>query len=141
MNVELKDQLLYGDEAKGKLIDGINKVADAVKGTLGPGGKTVILGDISGNPVVTKDGVSVANYIKLIDPIENMGASLLKQVSGKTVTDAGDGTTTATVLAQAIINGASGEYNITKFRKGLEDCRDAVIKALNDNKINCIKLR
>lgn len=135
--MEMTDILYYADEAKQKLIAGINKVANAVKVTMGPGGRTVILGDPGGLPVVTKDGVTVAKYIKLIDPIENMGAQLLKQASGKTVTDAGDGTTTSTVLAQSIINGADNIENVTEFRRGMETARDEVIAYLDLNKSEC----
>lgn len=132
--MELSDILLHGKEAKAKLISGINKVADAVKITMGPGGKTVILGDPSGNPVVTKDGVSVAKYIKLIDPIENMGAQLMKQASSKTVSDVGDGTTTSTVLAQAFMKGAEEIKNVTQFRRGMERAKQEVINYLEEKK-------
>jgi chaperonin GroEL len=128
--MELGDIIYYGADAQLKLKAGINKLADVVKVTLGPAGKSVILGDPSGIPVVTKDGVSVANYIKLIDPVENAGAQLLKQVSGKTVEDAGDGTTTSIVLAQAIINNAIEVNNSTKYRKYLEKYKDFIIDNL-----------
>jgi len=136
-NYKLNDILYYGDEARDKLKSGINKVADAVKLTMGPGGRTVILGDPGGLPMVTKDGVTVAKYIKLIDPIENMGAQLLKQASSKTVDDAGDGTTTATVIAQSIINYDKDIDNVTQFRRGMEAARDETIAYLDLNKKEC----
>ena len=134
-----EDIIYYGDEAKSKLIAGINKLANAVKVTLGPAGRNVILGDPSGRPVVTKDGVTVAKYIKLIDPIEDMGAQLVKEVSSNTVTAVGDGTTTATVLAQAIINDVGDINNVTEFRKGMEDTRDEILVYLDNKRIPCDK--
>jgi chaperonin GroEL len=136
--MEINDIIHFGDDARKRLIAGINKLADAVKCTLGPGGKNVILGELNNNPTVTKDGVSVAKYIKLIDPIENMGAQLIRGASLKTVEDAGDGTTTSTVLAQAIVNNAGEIKNVTQYRKGLEHARKLVIKYLEDNKKECV---
>jgi chaperonin GroEL len=95
--------LLYDDDARRALERGVNKVADAVKVTLGPKGRNVVLGKKWGSPTITKDGVSVAKEIELEDPYENMGAQLCKEVASKTNDLAGDGTTTATVIAQAII--------------------------------------
>jgi len=128
--MDVVDIMYYGDNAKNRLKEGVNKLAEAVKVTMGPAGKTVLLGDTNGNPVITKDGVSVANYIRLIDPVENMGAQLLKQVASKTVKDAGDGTTTSIVLAQAIINNDSCLSNATKYRYYLEKYRDLTLKLL-----------
>ena len=99
----MSKQIKFNDEARKLLQNGINILADSVKVTLGPQGRTVIIEDYSG-PHITKDGVSVAKSIDLENPFENMGAQLLKQVASKTCNDAGDGTTTATVLAQYIIN-------------------------------------
>jgi len=135
--MEMTDILYYADEAIKRLKVGINKVANAVKVTMGPGGRTVILGDPGGLPIVTKDGVTVAKYIKLIDPIENMGAQLLRQAAGKTVTDAGDGTTTSTVLAQSLINYSGTINNATSFRKGMEAATEEVITYLELNKAEC----
>ena len=135
--MEINDILLYDGDAKKRIVSGINKMADAVKVTLGPNGRNVILGKPAGYPVVTKDGVSVADYIVLVDPVENMGAQLLKQVSGKTVTDAGDGTTTATVLAQAIINGAGEVEDPTGLRRGMEDAAKEIVGFLNDSAKDC----
>ena len=96
--------VLFGDEARGKMLAGVNILADAVKTTLGPKGRNVVLDKSFGAPTVTKDGVSVAKEIELADKFENMGAQMVKEVASKASDDAGDGTTTATVLAQAIVN-------------------------------------
>ncbi len=100
----MSKEILFGDEAKQKLINGVNILADSVKSTLGAAGNTVIYQDPFGNPKVTKDGVTVAKEIFLEDAIENMGAQIVKQAASKTASEAGDGTTTATVIAQSIIN-------------------------------------
>lgn len=102
----MKKNISSGAEARIKMISGVDKIADVVKSTLGPGGHTVIIEDHPGMkyPIVIKDGVKVARQIELIDPVENAVAGLMKQASEKTVTDAGDGTTTAMILAQAIIH-------------------------------------
>lgn len=100
----MKKSVTFNEEASSKLINGINIICDAVKQTLGAGGRVVLIEDFYGNPKFTKDGVSVAKEINLTDPIENMGAQLMKQIAIKTVNSAGDGTTTSLVLAQAIIN-------------------------------------
>ncbi len=93
----------YGEEARRKLLNGVNKLADTVKVTLGPKGRNVVLGKSFGAPLITNDGVTIAKDIELPDKFENMGAQLVKQVSEKTNDVAGDGTTTATVLAQSMI--------------------------------------
>ena len=103
MNETIVKHLNFGDDAKNKIFEGINKLTKAVSSTLGASGKCVILEDSSGNPHITKDGVTVADSVILLDPVENIGAKLLKEAARKTVTEAGDGTTTATVLAQAIL--------------------------------------
>src|SRR5689334_16549832 len=95
-------QLLFDDRARLKLARGIRTLADAVAATLGPSGKNVIIDKSFGNPVVTKDGVTVSKEIELEDPYEHMGAKLVNEVASKTSDTAGDGTTTATVLARAI---------------------------------------
>ena len=133
--MKMTDILYYGDEAQSKLIAGINKVADAVKVTMGPGGRNVIIATPEG-PVVTKDGYSVAKAMKLIDPIEHMGCQLIQQVSSETVDSAGDGTTTATVLAQAMMNDITVK-NATEFRRGMEAAKDDVLEYLSDNKKEC----
>src|SRR6187431_1195469 len=95
-------QLTYSDEARQKLLSGVSKLARAVRSTLGPRGRNAILDKGWGSPNVTKDGVTVAEDIELKDPYENMGAQLVKEAASKTNDVAGDGTTTATVLAEAI---------------------------------------
>jgi chaperonin GroEL (HSP60 family) len=93
----------FGDDARARIVTGVNILADAVKVTLGPKGRNVVLERSFGAPTVTKDGVSVAKEIELKDKYENIGAQLVKEVASKTSDNAGDGTTTATVLAQAIV--------------------------------------
>ena len=95
-------QLTYSDEARQKLLAGVTKLARAVRSTLGPRGRNAVLDKGWGSPTVTKDGVTVAEEIELQDPYENMGAQLVKEAASKTSDVAGDGTTTATVLAEAI---------------------------------------
>ena len=97
-------EVKFGDSARRKMLAGVNVLADAVKVTLGPKGRNVILDKSFGAPTVTKDGVSVAKEIELKDKFENMGAQLVKEVASKASDEAGDGTTTATVLAQAIVS-------------------------------------
>src|SRR3989344_3565018 len=127
-------QLIYADEARKKLLVGINKLADAVATTLGPKGRNVALDKKWGAPNVVHDGVTVAKEIDLEDPFENMGAQLIKEAASKTNDVAGDGTTTATILAAAIIN--EGLKNITAgvnpmiLKKGLESGVEAVVAEL-----------
>src|SRR6187401_2000756 len=97
-------QIVYGDASRQGILRGVNSLANAVKVTLGPKGRNVILDKKFGAPTITKDGVTVAKDIELKEPIENIGAQLVKEVASKTADSAGDGTTTATVLAQAIFN-------------------------------------
>lgn len=137
--MEITDLLYYGDDAQRRLIAGINKLANAVKVTMGPGGRYVILGeDGEQYPRVTKDGVSVANYTKLIDPIENMGAKIMKQTSRKTVDLVGDGTTTATVLTQALVNNVQINASVADFRKGMELGKNTILNFLQQNRITDI---
>ena len=96
-------QLLFNEEARKKLLSGVEQISSAVKVTLGPKGRNVLLDKSFGAPTVTKDGVSVAREVELEDPFENMGAQLLKEVATKTNDVAGDGTTTATVLAYSMV--------------------------------------
>ena len=107
----IKD-LNFGEVAKNKIIAGVNKLASAVKSTLGASGKCVIYEDALGNPVITKDGVTVAESVVLYDPVENIGATLIKEAAKNTVKEAGDGTTTATVLAESLLK----TINSTKFK-------------------------
>ena len=111
MNETIVKHLNFGEDAKAAIFSGIEKLTQAVSSTLGASGKCVILEDGSGNPQITKDGVTVANSVILLDPVENMGAKLLKEAARKTVREAGDGTTTATVLAHSILTEA---YKVVK---------------------------
>src|SRR5829696_2342655 len=104
-------QLRFDEEARSSLLRGVNVLAQAVKATLGPKGRNVVIDKKFGSPTITKDGVTVAKEIELNDKYENMGAQLLKEVASKTSDVAGDGTTTATVLAQAIFR--EGLRNVT----------------------------
>ncbi|MCD8294252.1 MAG: chaperonin GroEL [Clostridia bacterium] len=124
-------QILYGDEARKKLETGVNVVADTVKITLGPKGRNVVLDKKFGSPLITNDGVTIAKEIELEDPFENMGAQLVKEVSTKTNDVAGDGTTTAMVLAQAIVheglkNLAAGA-NPMILKKGISKAVDTAV--------------
>src|ERR1700693_1285196 len=129
----------YGEEARRALERGVNKLADTVKITLGPKGRNVVLDKKFGSPMITNDGVTIAKEIELEDPFENMGAQLVKEVDTKTQDVAGDGTTTATVLAQAILkeglrNVAAGA-NPMQLRTGIEKTVAKVVEALKKNSI------
>lgn len=124
----------YNMEARDALKRGVDKLADAVKVTLGPRGRNVVIEKSFGGPTVTKDGVTVAKEIELADKIENMGAQMVKEVASKTSDNAGDGTTTATVLAQAIVG--AGLKNVTAganpmdLKRGIDKAVDAIVEAL-----------
>jgi len=111
-------QIVYSEDARSKILAGVNKLADAVKVTLGPKGRNVVLEKKFGSPTITKDGVTVAKEIELPDPLENMGAQMVREVASKTSDVAGDGTTTATVLAQAIYR--EGIKNVTAGANPME---------------------
>ncbi len=127
-------QLLYGEAARAAILKGVNQLADAVKATLGPKGRNAILDKKFGAPTITKDGVTVAKEIELKNPYENMGAQLVREVASKTSDTAGDGTTTATVLAQAIYR--EGVRNITaganpmEIKRGIDKAVEAVVVEL-----------
>src|SRR5689334_18924705 len=127
-------ELHFSIEARAKLKRGVDQLADAVKLTLGPKGRNVVIDKKFGSPTVTKDGVTVAKEIELADPIENMGAQMVKEVATKTSDLAGDGTTTATVLAQAIFR--EGLKNVTaganpmELKRGIERAVEAVVGEL-----------
>src|ERR687897_96342 len=128
--------LKFDDQARRALETGVNKLADAVKVTLGPKGRNVVLDKKWGAPTITNDGVSIAREIELDDPFENMGAQLVKEVATKTNDIAGDGTTTATVLAQSLVheglrNVASGA-SPTGLKKGIEKAVAAAVKSIQD---------
>ena len=137
---ELVKNLDFGGEAKDRVITGVNKLAQAVKSTLGASGKCVIYEDGRGKPVITKDGVTVAESVVLYDPVENMGATLIKEAARNTVKDAGDGTTTATVLAEAIIKqidaAVADGLTIREIKDGVNETLEDVIKYLNNISID-----
>src|SRR5204862_5205301 len=127
-------QLKFEEDARASLLRGVNIMAEAVKATLGPKGRNVVIDKKFGSPTITKDGVTVAKEIELKDPYEDMGAQMLKEVASKTSDIAGDGTTTATVLAQAIFreglkNVAAGA-NPMGLKRGIEAAVEAVVENL-----------
>ena len=130
-------QIIYGEEARKALLGGINKLADTVKITLGPKGRNVVLDKKFGAPLITNDGVTIAKEVELEDPFENMGAQLVKEVATKTNDVAGDGTTTATLLAQALIR--EGMTNVTAganpmvLRKGIQKASETPVEAIEKN--------
>jgi len=130
--------LNFGQSAQDQVFKGIDKLTQAVSSTLGASGKCVLLEDDNGKPVITKDGVTVANSIVLLDPVENMGATLLKEAARKTVNEAGDGTTTATVLAHAILKEASEtgiKISSRELKDGIKSATNKVIKYLEKNSL------
>jgi len=128
--LKLVKNLAFGDGARSQILTGVEKLTNAVGSTLGASGKCVILEDASGQPQITKDGVTVANAITLQDSIENIGATLIKQAAQRTVADAGDGTTTATVLAKAILDQAQAHDLVEDTRSMKEDIDIGVKKVL-----------
>src|ERR671918_153350 len=127
-------QIVFGEQSRQAILRGVNQLADAVKVTLGPKGRNVVLDKKFGSPTITKDGVSVAKEIDLKDPVENLGARMVREVASKTSDIAGDGTTTATVLAQAIIregskNVAAGA-NPMALKRGIDKAVEAIIEEL-----------
>lgn len=129
---EIVKDLNFGDDAKNKIMSGVKKLSDAVSSTLGASGKCVIYEDGLGKPIVTKDGVTVANSVVLIDPVENIGATLIKEAAQKTVKEAGDGTTTSTVLAHSILNKYIDENpaNLREAKADIIKASEKVIKYL-----------
>ena len=129
-------EITFDVAARNKLKKGVDALANAVKVTLGPKGRNVILDKKFGAPMVTKDGVSVAKEIELKDPIENMGAQMVKEVASKTADNAGDGTTTATVLAQAIVTGGlknvAAGANPMDLKRGMDKAVAAIVKGLQE---------
>ncbi len=128
-------QITYAEEARGGILKGVNKLADAVRVTLGPKGRNVVIEKKFGSPTSTKDGVTVAKEIELADPVENMGAQMVREVASKTSDVAGDGTTTATVLAQAIFR--EGSKNVTaganpmELKRGIEAAVKSAVAAID----------
>lgn len=136
-------EIIYGEDARKALLSGINQLADTVKITLGPKGRNVVLDKKFGAPLITNDGVTIAKEVELDDAFENMGAQLVKEVATKTNDVAGDGTTTATLLAQALIR--EGMKNVTAganpmiLKKGIQSAVDEAVKAIieNSKKVTC----
>ena len=135
---EIVKDLTFGNIANTKIMSGVNKLTDAVKSTLGASGKCVIYEDALGRPVITKDGVTVAESVVLYDPVENIGATLIKEAAANTVREAGDGTTTATVLAHAILteyNKVEDEAEVRSIKEGIENCAKKISVYLTDSSI------
>ena len=136
---ELIKALDFGEHAKTKIITGVDKLARAVKSTLGASGKCVIYEDARGNPVITKDGVTVAESVVLFDPVENLGATLIKEAAKNTVKEAGDGTTTATVLAEALLKEVNKEkykdLSIRFIKQGIQSALTKVSDYLTEKAI------
>ena len=131
MSDKLVKHLNFGQDAKDQIFKGIEKLTKAVSSTLGASGKCVILEDDQGKPIITKDGVTVANSVVLFDAVENMGATLLKEAARKTVEEAGDGTTTATVLAEAILKEAvKKNINTRELKEGINSAVKKVVNYL-----------
>ena len=131
----------FGDSARGQMLDGVNVLADAVKVTLGPKGRNVVLDKSFGAPTVTKDGVSVAKEVELQDKFENMGAQMVKEVSSQTSDAAGDGTTTATVLAQSIVNeglkSVAAGFNPMDLKRGIDKAVAKAVESIQSMAIPC----
>jgi chaperonin GroEL len=131
----------FGDSARSKMLDGVNVLADAVKVTLGPKGRNVVLDKSFGAPTVTKDGVSVAKEIELEDKFQNMGAQMVKQVASQTSDEAGDGTTTATVLAQAIVNeghkAVAAGMNPMDLKRGIDKAVTSAVDFVQKLSVPC----
>ena len=129
-------EITLGEDARQAILRGIDKLADTVKATLGPRGRNIVLEKKFGSPTITKDGVTVAKEIELKDPLENMGAQMVKEVASKTSDVAGDGTTTATVLAQSVykegLKMVAAGANPTLIKKGIDMGVEKVIKELQE---------
>src|ERR1700682_3821414 len=133
-DADMAKLITYGDASRQAMLRGVNALANAVKVTLGPKGRNVVLSKPFGSPTITKDGVTVAKEIDLPDPLENMGAQMVREVASKTSDVAGDGTTTATVLAQAIYR--EGAKNVTAganpmaLKRGIDKAVEAIVTSL-----------
>ena len=126
---QIVKDLNFGDDGKHRIMSGVDKLAKAVKSTLGASGKCVIYEDAMGRPVITKDGVTVAESVVLYDPVENIGATLMKEAAKNTVKEAGDGTTTATVLAESLLK------EVSRCKTNTREIKDGVksgLKKVND---------
>ena len=127
-------QIVYSDHSRQAILRGVNQLADAVKVTLGPRGRNVVLEKKYGGPTITKDGVTVAKEIELKDPLENMGAQMVREVASKTSDVAGDGTTTATILAQAIyregVKAVTAGANPMAVKRGIDKAVAVVVEGI-----------
>ncbi|MAB93546.1 MAG: molecular chaperone GroEL, partial [Alteromonas sp.] len=134
-------EVRFGDDARSKMLKGVNTLANAVKVTLGPKGRNVVLDKSFGAPTITKDGVSVAKEIELEDKFENMGAQMVKEVASKANDEAGDGTTTATVLAQAIVTeglkSVAAGMNPMDLKRGIDKAVIAAVEELKALSTDC----
>jgi|TARA_R110000824_G_scaffold53018_1_gene147052 chaperonin GroEL len=134
--MEIKREIYSGQELDAKLQKGINKLADAVKVTMGPKGKLVLIHRPGNHPIVTKDGVTVAQAVNLVNEVENLGAQIIKESASRTAEEAGDGTTTATVLAQFIYNEGLkykiAGFDVMQIKEGVEAARDLLITAIKN---------
>ena len=139
--LKLVKELAFGETARGQILAGVDKLTNAVSSTLGASGKCVILEDGNGKPVITKDGVTVANAVTLRKPLENIGATLIKEAAQRTVKDAGDGTTTATVLAKAILEEAEKHSELDDLRSIKEGISIGVENVLKDLKKRSKKVK
>ena len=138
---EIVKDLNFGNEARSKVLSGVDKLAAAVKSTLGASGMCVIYEDALGSPVITKDGVTVAESVVLLDPVENIGARLVKQASAKTVAEAGDGTTTSIVLTEALLKNINEELSSSSIREIKTVFIQAWKKLINILKNKVLKLK
>jgi chaperonin GroEL len=143
---EIVKDLSFGIDAREKIMHGVDKLTNAVKSTLGASGKCVIYEDALGKPVITKDGVTVAESVVLYDPVENIGATLIKEAARNTVKEAGDGTTTATVLAHSLLHLANEKkYEQTDSKVGKDgvvlmeesETHDTYVKVVEGTRIDC----
>src|SRR5579884_4135781 len=129
-------QIHYGEDSRQAILRGVNQLADAVKVTLGPKGRNVVLEKKFGGPTITKDGVTVAKEIELKEPLENMGAQMVREVASKTSDVAGDGTTTATILAQAIfreaVKSVAAGANPMAVKRGIEQAVEAAVERVKE---------
>src|ERR1700742_1217545 len=127
-------QIVYADNSRQAILRGVNQLANAVKVTLGPKGRNVVLEKKFGGPNITKDGVTVAKEIELSDPLENMGAQMVREVASKTSDVAGDGTTTATILAQAIyregVKAVTAGVNPMAMKRGIDKAVETAVHAV-----------
>jgi len=135
---QIVKDLSFGSDAREKVISGVTKLTNAVKSTLGASGHCVVYEDAMGKPVITKDGVTVAESVVLFDPVENIGATLIKEAAKNTVKEAGDGTTTATVLAHSLLKEANDhvqDHTVRELKEGIYKAQDKILKLLDKHAI------